>query len=65
MFGNWYADINSSIGKEPTCNAEDPCSILGPEEPLERDWLLTPLFWPGEFHGLYSPWDRKKLDMTE
>ena len=18
-----------------------------------------PVFWPGEFHGLYSPWDRK------
>ena len=24
--------------------------------PWRRVWLLTPVFWPGEFHGLYSPW---------
>ena len=23
------------------------------------------VFWPGEFHGLYSPWDHKQSDMTE
>ena len=22
-------------------------------------------FWPGEFHGLYSPWGHKESDMTE
>ena len=27
--------------------------------------VSTPVFWPGEFHGLYSPWGRKELDMTE
>ena len=26
---------------------------------------LTPVFWPGEFHGLYSPWGRKESDRTE
>ena len=31
----------------------------------EAEWLLTPVFWPGEFHGLYSPWDHKESDMTE
>ena len=30
-----------------------------------REWLPTPVFWPGEFHGLYSPWGRKKSDTTE
>ena len=25
----------------------------------------TPVFWPGEFHGLYNPWDHKGSDMTE
>ena len=20
-----------------------------------REWLPSPVFWPGEFHGLYSP----------
>ena len=23
------------------------------------------MFWPGEFHGLYSPWGDKELDTTE
>ena len=23
------------------------------------------MFWPGEFHGLHSPWGCKELDMTE
>ena len=25
----------------------------------------TPVFWPGESHGLYSPWGRKESDRTE
>ena len=31
----------------------------------KRERLSTPIFWPGEFHGLYSPWRRKESDMTE
>ena len=23
--------------------------------PWRREWLPTPVFWPGEFHGLYNP----------
>ena len=35
-----------------------------------REWLPTPVFLPGEFHGQrsltgYSPRDRKESDMTE
>ena len=26
---------------------------------------LTPVFWPGEFHGVYSPWGHKESDMAE
>ena len=33
--------------------------FLGQEDPLKKGWLPTPVFWLGEFHGLYSPWDRK------
>ena len=33
--------------------------------PWRREWLPTPVFWPGEFHVLYSPWDCKESDMTE
>ena len=28
-------------------------------------WQPTAVFWPGEFHGLYSPWGHKEWDMTE
>ena len=38
---------------------------LGWENLLERGKLSTPVFWPGEFHGLYSPWGCKESDMTE
>ena len=27
-----------------------------------RERLPTPVFWPGEFHGLYIPWGNKELD---
>ena len=30
-----------------------------------RDRIPTPVFWPGEFHGLYSPWGCKELGGTE
>ena len=31
--------------------------------PWRRESLPTPVFWPGEFHGIYSPWDHKELNM--
>ena len=33
--------------------------------PWRRERLPTPVFWPGEFHGLYNPWGCKELDTTE
>ena len=33
--------------------------------PWRRERLPTPAFWPGEFHGVYSPWGRKESDTTE
>ena len=38
--------------------------------PWRRQWLPTPVFSPGEFHGHrslvgYSPWGCKESDMTE
>ena len=38
---------------------------LGWKIPWRREWLPTLVFWPGEFHGLYSPWALKELDTTE
>ena len=45
-----------SAGKESTCNVGDLGSIPGLEKiPWRREWLPPLLFWPAEFHGLYSP----------
>ena len=33
--------------------------------PWRRERLPTPEFWPGEIHGLYSPWGPKESDTTE
>ena len=33
--------------------------------PWRRERLPTPVFWPGEFHGLYSSWGLKELDTAE
>ena len=33
--------------------------------PWKREKPSTPVFWPGEFHGLCSPWGCKESDMTE
>ena len=32
--------------------------------PWRRERLPTSVFWPGEFHGLYSLWGRKESDAT-
>ena len=33
--------------------------------PWRRERLPTPIFWPGEFYGLYSLWGCKESDMTK
>ena len=56
-----------SPGKESACNAEDLGSIPGLGRPPGegKGYLLTPIFWPGEFRGLYSSWGRKEPDTNE
>ena len=33
--------------------------------PWRKERLPTPVLWPGEFHGLYSPQGRKESDTIE
>ena len=33
--------------------------------PWRMERLATPVFWPREFHGLYSPWGHKESERTE
>ena len=57
---------DGSAGKEPARNAGNLDSIPGLGRSTgERNWLPAPVFWPGELHGLYSPWGHKELDTTE
>ena len=60
----WASLIAQSV-KNPPAMQETSVQFLGQEDPLRREGLPTPVFWPGEFHGLYSPHDRKQLDTTE
>jgi len=55
-----------SAGKESACSAGDPGfdPWVG-KIPWRRERPSTPVFWPGEFHGLYSPWGHKEWDTTE
>ena len=55
-----------SAGKESACNAGNLGLIPGWEDALEKGKAIpTPVFWPGEFQGLLSPWGCKELDKTE
>ena len=49
-----------SAGKESACNVGDLGSIPGLGRFLRRkERLPTPVFCPGEFLGLLSPWDHR------
>ena len=55
-----------AAGKESTCNTGD--LGLNPglgRSPGEGKRLPTPVLWPGEFHGLYSPWGHTESDTIE
>ena len=60
-----------SDGKESACNEGDLGLIPGSEKIIwRREWLHTPGFLPGEFHGQkslvgYSPWSCKEWNVTE
>ena len=60
-----WASLVAQLVKESTCNAGDMGSVTEPMIPWRRERLPTPVFWPGEFHGLYSPWGHKESDTTE
>ena len=60
-----WASLVVQLVKNPPAMQEAWARSLGWEDPLEKGTATTPVFWPGEFHGLYNPWGHKELDMTE
>ena len=55
----------AQLVKNPPAIQETWVWSLSWDNPLEEGMTTTPVFWPGEFHGLYSPWGHKESDMTE
>ena len=53
-----WASLGPQLVKNPPIMQETPARSLGWED-WRRERLPTPVFWPGEFHGLYSPWGRR------
>ena len=54
-----WASLMAQLVKNLPAMWETWVRSLGCEDPLEMERLPTPVFWPGECHGLYSPWGRR------
>ena len=54
----------AQLVKNPPAKRETWVRSLGWEDLLEKGKATTLVFWPGEFHGLYSPWGCKESDTT-
>ena len=65
-----WASLGAQMAKNLPAMQETQVQSLGQEDPWRREWMPTPVFLPGEFHGQrslagYSPWGRKESGMTE
>ena len=64
LFTEHWASLEAQLVKNPPVMQET--WVWSPVWKISwrRERLPTPVFWPGEFHGLYSPGGQKDLDMT-
>ena len=60
-----WASLVTQLVKNLPAMQETWVQSLDWEDPLEKGKAPTPVFWPGEFQGLYSPWGHKESDTTE
>ena len=71
LFCYYQGFPGGSDGKKSASNAGGPGFDLWIGKiSWRREWLPSPVFWPGEFHGQrslagYVPWGHEELDMTE
>ena len=69
----WTVVLEQTLESPLDCNEIQPVHPKG-----NQSWIFfgrtdaeaqtpipTPVLWPGEFYGLYSPWGHKELDMIE
>ena len=60
-----WASLLAQLVKNPPAMQRPGFHPLVGKIPWRRERLPTPVFWPGEFQGLYSPWGHKELDTPE
>ena len=51
--------LGGTVVKNLLTNAGDGFDPWVGKTPWRRERLPTPVFWPGEFHGLYSLWGHR------
>ena len=60
-----WASLVGQLVKNPPAMQENWFDTWVGKIPWRRERLPTPVFWPGEFHGLYSSWCCKESNMTK
>ena len=73
--GEWFLETLQKKKQKQKNEDEPPLGLHSSRRPWfdswvgkirwRKDMLPTPVFWPGEFQGLYSPWGHKESDTTE
>ena len=59
------ASLVAQLVKNQPATRETWFNPWGGKTPWRREQLPTPVFWPREYYGLYSPWGHRELDTTE
>ena len=59
------ASLMAQLVKNPPAMQETWVCSLGCEDPRGKERPPTPIFGPGEFHGLHSLWGHKELVTSE
>ena len=54
----WASLVAQLVKNPPECRRPGS-NPWGGKIPWTREWLLSPVFWPEEFHGLCSSWGHK------
>ena len=60
-----WASLVSHLVKNLPAMQEASFNLWVRKIPWRRERLPTPVFWPGEFHGLHRPWCGKESDTSE
>ena len=60
-----WASLVAQLVKSPPAMHETWVQSLGWKTPWRRERLPIAVFWPEEFHGLYSSRGRKESDTNE